>query len=216
MASVNSDVQSTLPRTFKATDRCRWLRLTHSDRRHKMSPTLATRRCVVGALLLAACATSASFQTPASFAPSPTNRAALLSQHRPGSSGPRALRLRLSMQAPDVATKDEIKLKSIIVDEGSELQAQNFPIKPEELIAKAQSFLESRGGFGADPALLSEDFQFMGPVVGPLSKTAFQAALASVDMKTAFPDFQGQFYAFSVDPFEGNRVWYSSTQTPEP
>ena len=27
-------------------------------------------------------------------------------------------------------------------------------------------------------------------------------------MKTAFPDFQGEFYNFNVDPFEGNRVWY--------
>jgi len=55
---------------------------------------------------------------------------------------------------------------------------------------------------------MADEFKFMGPVVGPLSKDAFVKAIGSVDMETAFPDFQGEFYAFSVDPFEGNRVWY--------
>ncbi|KAJ1467853.1 hypothetical protein T484DRAFT_1645032 [Baffinella frigidus] len=96
----------------------------------------------------------------------------------------------------------------MFIDEESLLQSQNFPLKPEALIAKAQTFLESRGGFGADPALMADNFQFIAPVVGPLSKEAFISAIGSVDMKTAFPDFQGEFYAFSVDPFEGNRVWY--------
>ena len=44
--------------------------------------------------------------------------------------------------------------------------------------------------------------------VGPLGKDEFLSAIGSVDMKTAFPDFQGEFYNFNVDPFEGNRVWY--------
>ena len=44
--------------------------------------------------------------------------------------------------------------------------------------------------------------------VGPLGKEEFLNAIGSVDMKTAFPDFQGEFYNFNVDPFEGNRVWY--------
>ena len=44
--------------------------------------------------------------------------------------------------------------------------------------------------------------------VGPLGKDEFLNAIGSVDMETAFPDFQGEFYNFQVDPFEGNRVWY--------
>ena len=171
-------------------------------------------RCLAGVLLLSACATSAAFQTP-SFAPSTTNRAALLSQNRPGSSGTRALGLRPSMQAQDVVTKDVVAVKSMFVDEGSVLQAQNFPLKPEVLIAKAKTFLESRDGLVPDPALLADDFQFMGPVVGPLSKDAFLSALGTVGTKTAFPDFQQQCYAFSVDPFDG-RVWYSQTLTINP
>ena len=55
--------------------------------------------------------------------------------------------------------------KSIIVDEASTLKSQNFPLAPEELISRAQTFLKSRGGFGADPDLMADDFQFMGPVV---------------------------------------------------
>jgi len=99
-------------------------------------------------------------------------------------------------------------LKSIIVDEEGLLKEQNFPLAPAELIQKSKNFLESRGGFGADPALLADSFQFFGPVVGPLTKDAFVTAIGGVDMKTAFPDFQGEFYNFHVDPFEGNRVWY--------
>ena len=98
--------------------------------------------------------------------------------------------------------------KSIFVDEAALLKEQGFARSPEDLIARAKTFLESRGGFGADPALMADEFKFMGPVVGPLSKDAFVKAIGSVDMDTAFPDFQGEFYAFSVDPFEGNRVWY--------
>jgi len=56
-------------------------------------------------------------------------------------------------------------LKSIIVDEESMLKEQNFALAPAVLIQKSKNFLESRGGFGADPALLADTFQFMGPVV---------------------------------------------------
>lgn len=106
------------------------------------------------------------------------------------------------------ATALSMSTKSIIVDEQEMLKSQDFPLAPDELISKAKTFLESRGGFGADPVLLADKFQFIGPVVGPLGKEEFLSAIGSVDMKTAFPDFQGEFYNFNVDPFEGNRVWY--------
>ena len=68
----------------------------------------------------------------------------------------------------------------------------------------------SRGGFGADPELMAESFNFAGPVVGPLSKDAFLAAISGVDIGAGFPDFNPEFYGFHVDPFEGNRVWYTA------
>jgi len=99
---------------------------------------------------------------------------------------------------------------NIIVDETAMLAANPFPLSPDELISRSHTFLQSAGGFGADPALLSDDFQFVAPVVGPLPKQAFLDAIGSVDMATAFPDFQGEFYGFFVDPFEGDRVWYTA------
>ena len=107
--------------------------------------------------------------------------------------------------APEEVAADE---SSIIIDEEKMLAASTFPLKPDELIALSKQFLESRGGFGADEALLADSFEFVGPVVGPLSKSAFVNAIGSVDIDKAFPDFQGQFYGFFVDPYDLNRVWY--------
>ena len=61
-----------------------------------------------------------------------------------------------------------VAVKSIFVDEQRMLKDQKFPIAPDDLIAKAKIFLESRGGFGADPDLLADDFKFYGPVVRQL------------------------------------------------
>ena len=68
--------------------------------------------------------------------------------------------------------------------------ATGFAIAPEDLVKLAKNFLASRGGFGADPELLSPAFQFIAPVVGPLGKAEFVKAIGSVDIATGFPDFQ--------------------------
>jgi hypothetical protein len=83
---------------------------------------------------------------------------------------------------------------------------------PDELIAIAKRFLLTSKGLGGDPDMLADDFQFQGPVVGPLSKNAFVTAIGSVDFNTAFPNWTPQFYGFFVDPLEekGNRVWYTA------
>lgn len=109
---------------------------------------------------------------------------------------------------PTVAVDDDIEANPMFVDEKAMLAEKGFKIPPAELILLAKKFLVSRGGFGADPDLLSEDFNFIAPVVGPLSKDAFTKAIGSVDIKKAFPDFNAEFHNFQVDPFEGNRVWY--------
>jgi hypothetical protein len=103
-----------------------------------------------------------------------------------------------------------VEANPIFVDEQAMLNAKPFALPPTKLISLAKRFLASRGGFGADPDLLSEDFKFVGPVVGPLPKDAFVSAIGSVDIAKGFPDFQGEFYGFSVDPFERNRVWYTA------
>lgn len=110
-----------------------------------------------------------------------------------------------AMQSSEVA---EIEGNPMFVDEDDMIKKRAFTIPPEKLIYLAKRFLVSGGGFGGDPNLLSEDFKFVGPVVGPLSKEGFLQAIGSVDIKKGFPDFDPQFHNFQVDPFEGNRVWY--------
>ena len=80
------------------------------------------------------------------------------------------------------------------------------------MISIAKRFLAGSNGLGGDPDLLSDDFRFEGPVVGPLSKDEFVGAIGRVDFKSAFPDWTPQFYGFHVDPVEplANRVWYTA------
>jgi hypothetical protein len=83
-------------------------------------------------------------------------------------------------------------------------------LSTDKMILIAKRFLASSGGLGGDPAMLSSSFTFEGPVVGPLQKDEFVKAIGSVDFSAAFPDFKSEFYGFHVDPFEGDRVWYTA------
>ena len=56
-----------------------------------------------------------------------------------------------------------VESNPIFIDESAMIDAAGFSIAPAELIRLAKRFLVSRGGFGADPDLLSEDFAFVGP-----------------------------------------------------
>jgi len=63
---------------------------------------------------------------------------------------------------------------------------------------------------GDDPSLLSEDFQFLFPVVGPLTKAQFVEAFTKFKVREAFPTASANFYNFRVDPLEPNRIWMMS------
>ena len=68
--------------------------------------------------------------------------------------------------------------------------------------------------FGArSPDLLADGFEFCGPVVGPLGKAAFVGALGGMNIKGGLPDVEYNFRDVSVDPFDTNRVWYTSAPT---
>lgn len=86
--------------------------------------------------------------------------------------------------------------------------SNTFPITPDELIVKTKLVL--RAGFANISDSLSEDFEFIGPVVGPLGKETFVKAVGGFDLVTGFPDLKSQYYHFRVDPFETNRVWFTS------
>ena len=63
---------------------------------------------------------------------------------------------------------------------------------------------------GDDPSLLSDDFQFLFPVVGPLTKTQFCEAFTKFKVREAFPTSSANFYNFKIDPLEPNRIWFFS------
>lgn len=95
-----------------------------------------------------------------------------------------------------------------LVAELDMLAKSDFPISPADLVLKAKTFLAYQQGV-SKPDLLSEDFEFAGPVVGPLTKTAFLKALGGFGFADAFPDANGQFHHFRVDPFDASRVWFT-------
>ena len=91
-----------------------------------------------------------------------------------------------------------------------------FPVAVMTTLAKR--VIET--SFGAEePSLLAPDYQFAGPVVGPLGKEEFVNALKSFSLKSLLPDLITKSYCFEVDSYDPERVWViskgSGTQTGE-
>lgn len=98
-----------------------------------------------------------------------------------------------------------------LVDEKEEMGKRPFPIPPDELVKKAKLFLALNNGFaGVKGDALAEEFEFAGPVVGPLKRQAYLDSIKGFDFNSAFPDATFQMYDFRVDAFETNRVWFTS------
>ena len=76
-----------------------------------------------------------------------------------------------SPRSPALSMQVQKAQTSIFVDEEAMRQEKAFPLTPEDMIARSKAFLESRGGFGADPDLIADDFQFMGPVVSHVNSS---------------------------------------------
>jgi len=101
-----------------------------------------------------------------------------------------------------------------VLNENTMLKNSSFSLSPEQLIIKAKKLLSPEAEFGSkNPDLLAEDFQFIFPIVGPLCKTEFCTIFGSFKLKDAFPDSRGNFFGFTVDPMEPNRVWFFSRGT---
>lgn len=100
------------------------------------------------------------------------------------------------------------------LDVDATMAQSKFKIEPAELISKAKAVLASEFGTaqGCDGSCLSEDFQFVAPIVGPLSKAEFLRAFGSFKVKEAIPDLKDNSW-FQVDPLEPNRVWFFSRAT---
>ena len=85
--------------------------------------------------------------------------------------------------------------------------ASDFPIKPEDIIARAKEVLTAGIGTKDDGACLAEGFEFCAPVVGPLPKEEYLKALGNFKLEESF-DLNAQYHLFRVDPTQTNRVWF--------
>lgn len=100
------------------------------------------------------------------------------------------------------------------LDVEATMAGSTFPIEPTKLISLARDLLASEFGTKESSLAsgLAEDFQFVAPIVGPLSKAEFLRAFGSFKLKEAFPDMKDNSW-FQVDPLEPNRVWFFSRAT---
>jgi hypothetical protein len=118
----------------------------------------------------------------------------------------------LQMSAPPVEFEDAVVVGDpMFLDEEAMLAARpDGALAKSEMIQIVKDALLASGGIGLPEAMLAPDFSFEGPVVGPFSKTEFLDAIGRVDFKGGFSEFKNEFYGFSVDPLEGDRVWYTA------
>jgi hypothetical protein len=80
----------------------------------------------------------------------------------------------------------------------------------QALLQLANDFLYTGSGFYSPPRqeMLSEDFVFRGPVVGPLNKRDYLSTMDTFKIYEAFPDISPNAWGFSVDPTNDRKVWF--------
>jgi hypothetical protein len=107
---------------------------------------------------------------------------------------------------PDIVLPGEI-------DTQAAFEKSTFPIAPDDLIARAKKVLSPEIEIGTkdDGACIADDFEFVAAVVGPLPKDEYLAALKSFSLKDSF-ELTQNYYGFSVDPMQTNRVWFFTRQ----
>ena len=85
-----------------------------------------------------------------------------------------------------------------------------FPVAV--MVSLAKRVVETSLG-AEEESLLSSDFQFSGPLVGPLGKPEFLGALKSFNLKASFPDLKTEACCYEVDSYDPERVWVTSRGT---
>mmetsp|Transcript_10079 Transcript_10079/g.24679 ORF Transcript_10079/g.24679 Transcript_10079/m.24679 type:complete len:241 (-) Transcript_10079:754-1476(-) len=85
----------------------------------------------------------------------------------------------------------------------------SFPISPDDLLNRAREVLSPQISIGTmdDGDCLADDFEFVAAVVGPLPKEEYLAALGSFKLTDSF-GIEQNYFGFSVDPIQTNRVWF--------
>merc|ERR1712127_202752 len=90
-------------------------------------------------------------------------------------------------------------------------EPKNFlaPFPETVMVQLAKGVLAADNG-ASDPTLLSEDFTFCAPIVGPLDKDTFVKAFSGFGLREAFPDSIDNSSNFRVDPYDPYRVWFDT------
>jgi len=57
-------------------------------------------------------------------------------------------------------------------------------------------------------SVLSEEFVFRGPHIGPLNKSDYVAAMDTFGVHKALPNVNPDAFGFSLDHVDANRVWF--------
>ncbi|CAM9281772.1 unnamed protein product, partial [Heterosigma akashiwo] len=99
------------------------------------------------------------------------------------------------------------------VDSAAAYEKSSFPISADDLISRAKQVLSPDVGIGTKDggACIADDFEFAAAVVGPLSKGEYLGALQSFALEDSF-QIKQNFFGFTVDPLQTNRVWFFSRQ----
>lgn len=111
---------------------------------------------------------------------------------------------------------EETSASASAVDTSTSSSSSARSRRSEQLLAKAESFVNTGSGFYSPPdaSLFSEEFVFRGPIVGPLNKKDYLHTLGECfQVFKVFPDISANAWGFSIDPENPNKVWYMVRNT---
>ena len=86
----------------------------------------------------------------------------------------------------------------------------SFPYRTANELIEHAKYMYMRLFVSLDFSVLASNFQFQGPVVGPIPRDEFIQAWETFDLLNAFPDADGALHDLRVDPYMPTRVWMTS------
>lgn len=118
-----------------------------------------------------------------------------------------------TLAGKQLSASERERYSRVFLDEASTAaearSGSSFPFTPEELIERAKLVILQNVGV-EDESILSDNFQFVAPVVGPIGKDTYVNAVKSFKLDEAFPDATTNTHDLRVDPWNPRRVWYVS------
>lgn len=122
----------------------------------------------------------------------------------------------LSLQSSDAFAPSRSTVRSsLVLGDAVMSEAQSSPTAKLSDAFEATTFEDAarefflNEGFYGRPNVhqMSDDFVFLGPVVGPLSKEDYLGTVGIFKVYDAFPDLDVRLSKFTQDPEQTNRYW---------